>query len=512
MSASGILQVERPAIELIFAYSTHPMWVFDEETHRFLAVNDAALRRYGYTQEEFLRLTLADIRPPEDAAALAAHLAAPRSMRLRDGVWRHRTKEGHSFPARITSHDVIFGGRDATLIMAEDISEQLAAEEALRQSENRFRHLFETMAQGVVYQNRDGLIVAANPAAERILGLTQDQLQGRRSIDERWRAIREDGTDFPGEAHPSMVALRTGTPVQDVVMGVYNPLDDSHRWISINAVPEFRPGESLPYQVYTTFDDITIRKDFERMLEARVEERTAALHHALQIKDEFLATMSHELRTPLQAVLAFTELLLDEHYAPATERQQRALQKIDASSRHLLHLINEVLDLSKLEAAMLKLQREPVDVTGVCREALALIRQQAQRKKVHLRVVLPHTITVIADPQRLQQILVNLLDNAVKFTPANGLVELSVTPDAPREVVEIAVSDTGVGIPHEEIAHIFDPFVQVDSGLARSFGGTGLGLTLVQRLVELHDGTIMVESVEGEGSRFVVTLPWKAQT
>ncbi|MCJ7589050.1 MAG: PAS domain S-box protein, partial [Candidatus Aminicenantes bacterium] len=148
----------------------------------------------------------------------------------------------------------------------QNIDEYKRADEALRKSEERHRILFETIAQGIVYQSADGAIISANPAAERILGLTIDQMQGRTSIDPRWRAIHEDGSDFPGETHPSMAALKTGRKVLNVVMGVFNPKDDSHRWININAIPLFKPGENKPYQVYTTFEDITERQQAEEAL------------------------------------------------------------------------------------------------------------------------------------------------------------------------------------------------------------------------------------------------------
>ena len=140
------------------------------------------------------------------------------------------------------------------------------AEQALRESEARYRALFETMGQGAVYQDAQGRITAANPAAERILGLSLDQMQGRSSVDPRWRAIHEDGSDFPGEAHPAMVALRTGRPVRDVVMGVFHPQENGYRWILVNAIPQYRERESTPFQVYTTFTDITERKQAEQTL------------------------------------------------------------------------------------------------------------------------------------------------------------------------------------------------------------------------------------------------------
>ena len=153
-----------------------------------------------------------------------------------------------------------------TLSSGEDITERVRAEETLRESEEQHRALFETMAQGVVYQATDGQIVSVNPAAERILGLTLDQMQGRTSTDPRWKTIHEDGSAFPGETHPSMLALKSGKEMRNVVMGVFHPLYEEYRWININAMPQFRQGESAPYRVYTTFDDITERKRAEEAL------------------------------------------------------------------------------------------------------------------------------------------------------------------------------------------------------------------------------------------------------
>jgi PAS domain S-box-containing protein len=148
-----------------------------------------------------------------------------------------------------------------------DIPAENQTEDALRKSEERYRTLFETMAQGIVYQDGDGKIVSANPAAERILGITLDQMQGRTSMDPRWRAIHEDDSDFPGETHPAMVALKTGKEVRNVVMGVFDPKRGKHNWININAIPQFRSGETKPFQVYTTFEDITVRRQAERALQ-----------------------------------------------------------------------------------------------------------------------------------------------------------------------------------------------------------------------------------------------------
>ncbi|HRU04652.1 MAG TPA: PAS domain S-box protein [Candidatus Brocadiia bacterium] len=168
-------------------------------------------------------------------------------------------------------------------LQAGEMVVRLQAKETLNESERKHRALFETMAQGVVYQAADGAIVAANPAAERILGLTLDQLTGRMSRDPRWRAIHEDGSDFPGEDHPSMTALRTGREVRGVIMGVFNPRENAHRWIQVHAIPQFRPGEDKPFQVYTTFEDITLRKAAEDALRAKTEELNQFFSVALDL-------------------------------------------------------------------------------------------------------------------------------------------------------------------------------------------------------------------------------------
>jgi PAS domain S-box-containing protein len=166
--------------------------------------------------------------------------------------------------------------------VARDVTERKRAIEALRKSEEAHRRLFETMPQGVVYQNTTGAIVSANHAAEVVLGLSLDQMQGRTSLDPRWRAMHEDGSDFSGEDHPAMVALRTGQPVSGVIMGVYNPREEQTRWIKIDAVPLFKPGEPVPYQVYTTFDDITERRQFEEILRLNEQRMNSLLELSLK--------------------------------------------------------------------------------------------------------------------------------------------------------------------------------------------------------------------------------------
>lgn len=239
----------------------------------------------------------------------------------------------------------------------------------------------------------------------------------------------------------------------------------------------------------------------EALLEANLE-----LTQASRLKSEFLATMSHELRTPLTAVMGFSELLEEELFGPLNDKQKQYVHDIYESGQHLLSLINDILDLSKIEAGRLDLQLEPIEVKSVVQSALTVVKERAEKARVRLEQFLPETPPILlADARKLKQILYNLLANAVKFTPQGGRVALCVEQDA-REV-RFLVEDTGIGIAEEDIAKLFQEFSQLDTSLSRKHEGTGLGLALVKRLVELHGGHVWVTSEVGVGSTFGVALP-----
>ena len=249
----------------------------------------------------------------------------------------------------------------------------------------------------------------------------------------------------------------------------------------------------------------------------QVEERNLTLsrvnqelEQALHTKDEFLATMSHELRTPLNAILGLSEVLQEELYGPLNLKQHKCLGTIRDSGNHLLNLINDILDLTRIGSGQLQLKVKNVSVETICQESLHQIQFSIKNKRLKFSATYDPKVTQLAaDDYRLRQILVNLLSNAVKFTPEGNEIGLEVIGDETQKQIYFTVWDTGIGIAQEQIKRLFKPFVQLDSRLSREYEGTGLGLCLVRHLTEMHGGEISVKSELGKGSRFTVSFPWE---
>jgi len=252
-------------------------------------------------------------------------------------------------------------------------------------------------------------------------------------------------------------------------------------------------------------------------LAQRVEERTSELMianmklaRAVRLKDEFLANMSHELRTPLNAILGISEALQDEVYGTLNQLQAKSLRTMEDSGRHLLSLINDILDLAKMEAGKVKLEIIPVSAESMADTCLHLVKQLAMKKLIKIFTTFDINVRMVqADQRYLKQMLLNLLSNAIKFTPERGQVNLEIRGYLELGMVEFIVSDTGIGIAEKDMEYLFKPFVQLDGSLNRAHEGTGLGLSLVSRLAEMHGGSVSVESEEGQGSCFTISLPWQ---
>ena len=252
--------------------------------------------------------------------------------------------------------------------------------------------------------------------------------------------------------------------------------------------------------------DITARREAEMQLRRTNEE----LARASQLKSEFLANMSHELRTPLNSIMGLSQVLQEKVFGELNPKQKQSVQTIYNSGEHLLSLINEILELAKIESGKLELNIESVSILALCQNSLSMVKTQAIKKNLQLILDVQNDLGDIqADERRLRQVLINLLSNAVKFTPDNGQVTLQVQPQYEEKQLIFQVIDTGIGISPADQSKLFQAFVQIDSKLSRRYEGTGLGLVLVKQIVELHGGSVAVTSQVGEGSCFTLYLPWQ---
>ena len=475
---------------LLFESNPQAMWVYDVETLGFLAVNDAAIRRYGYSRAEFLSMTIMDIRPPEDVQLLADHLARRKEEVDHAGEWRHRKKDGTIINVEVTANRLNFAGRPAEFVLANDITERKRAETALRISEDRYRDLVDNSHELICTHDLKGTVLSVNPWAARMLGYPQESLIGmnirdgllpeyRDKFDEYLRTVKTEGSAR------GVMKVRTAT-------------GEIRLWEYYNTLRT--EGVETPIVRGMAHDATERRMALQREKEARLEAEAAN-----RVKDEFLSTLSHELRTPLTAIMGWSDLLLHDEVAPRKRRQ--AIETIARNANSQCQLINDLLEVSRIITGKLRLEFAACELESVIQAAAESIRPTAEAKGVRLQVLLePDAGPIFGDRERLQQIVWNLLSNGVKFTRNRGLVQVKL--QRINSHVEIVVTDTGVGIKPDFLPHVFERFRQADGSTTRHYGGLGLGLAIVRHLVELHGGTVYAQSAgEMQGSIFTVRFP-----
>ena len=465
-----------------------------------LEVNQSALDLFGITREQAIGKSILEFAPPENRERLREKI---ESQDLDPYETNIVSSDGASHIIEVIRKKTKHQGRDARIVSIRDMTERKQAENEIRRLKDFDEALINNMGEGIIVQNTEGVFTFVNPAASEITGYSSEELLGQ-----HWtKFFLADQQKFINEADNQRLAGQSSKYEIEFLHKNENRI-----YILVSGSPLFENGRFNG--TIAVFIDITERKQAEETiqqyavdLERRVEERTVDLIRANRAKDEFLASMSHELRTPLNAVLGMSESLQEGVYGEITPRQIEVLRTIAESGHHLLELINDILDLSKIEAGKLELLAEPVAVEAYCQASIRMIKETAFLKSIQVSMSNTSNIEMIhADGRRLKQMLVNLLGNAVKFTPPGGQVELVVSKESDY-AIRFSVRDTGIGIPADQLEKLFKPFVQLDSSLARQYGGTGLGLALVRELAELHGGSVGVESKLGRGSRFYFILP-----
>jgi PAS domain S-box-containing protein len=479
--------------------------------------------KFPYGSSELVEKSLACYDEPGRQAILDAFRRCVGEGIAYDLIVPFTTVVGEKLWVRTTAEARQEGGKVVKVIgNLMDITDHKKVEEALKEQESILQKIFELLPIGLWFADKNGKLIRGNPMGVKIWGA-----EPKVDISEYgvFKARRlPSGEEIAADDWALAHTITEGMTITDELLEI-EAFDGKKKIVLNYTTPVLdEAGEILGAIIVN--QDVTESKRMEKMLEEernslarRVAERTADLQHsntlleeALKAKDAFLANMSHELRTPLTAILGLSELLTTQAYGDLNERQQKYLTTIEQSGQHLLALINDILDLAKAGAGKLDLMLEMVVVEDVCQASLAFIRTIAEKKNVQVAYVqVDQNLVVAADARRLRQILINLLNNAVKFTPQGGQVSLVVEPDEEAGVLSFTVYDTGIGISAEDKGKLFQPFTQLDSGLDREFEGSGLGLALVHRLVDLHQGSIAVESegIPGKGSKFIVKLPWK---
>lgn len=476
--------------------------------------NAAAESIFGYSADEVIGKPITILIPDELWFEETTILSRVRNGGHVDHYETTRLhKDGRGIQVSLTispirdAHGVICGVskivRDVTehkLLLAR---EERSRAEAL--AERNFRELIENAPDAILQVDARGRILIANHAAELIFGYTRDELMGM-GVDS---LVPQAARSHHAAHRASFAAAGVSRPMGMGLDLSARRKDGSELPVEISLSPVKTESGVLMTAVIR---DVTERTRAERQIDllkksylAELEARHREAERLNQLKSEFMASVSHELRTPLHTIIGFAELLEEQGVGPLNEKQHRFVRHIQSDSEHLLSLINDVLDLSRIEAGGLVVMTEALPLQRAVEEAVDGIRTQASSKQVGVRAENIPQIRVTADPLRLRQILYNLLGNGVKFTDPGG--EVSVSAHEQDDMVQITVADTGLGIPAEECARIFDKFYQVGYTTAGVRQGTGLGLTISKQLVELQGGRIWVESEPGKGSRFHFTLP-----
>jgi PAS domain S-box-containing protein len=485
-----VMRASEEQYRLLFESNPLAMWVYDLNTLKFLAVNDATVEHYGYSREQFLDMTIEQIRPPEDVPRLRDYLSLGSAGFDRAGEWRHQKKNGDIITVEITAHELDFSGRRAELVMAVDITERKLAEQSLIESEDRYRDLVDNSHELMCTHDLEGRVISVNPWAARVLGYKQERLVGLHIRDGLLPEYREQFDDYLKQIREKGFARG--------IMRVQTASGETRFWEYYNTLRT--QGVQSPIVRGMAHDITERRQALKREKEARLEAESAN-----RLKNEFLSTLSHELRTPLTAIIGWSRLLIDGDVAP--DKQPKALETIARNARFQGQLIDDLLEVSRIITGKLRLEFSPCDLRPVIEAVVESLRPTAETKALRVKLLLePNVALIYGDVDRLRQVTWNLLSNAVKFTPRGG--EVKVTLQRTKSHVVIAVSDSGKGIQPDFLPHVFERFSQADGSTTREYGGLGLGLAIVRHLVELHGGEVRAESPgEGLGSTFVVTLP-----
>ena len=481
----------------------------------WINVNDKLCEILGYSFAELQELSWDKITHPDDLAINLEGFNLIIDGQIEDYEtdkrFIHKNGQIVYTSLAVQCHRKPDGKVDFFVSLIQDISDRKKAEIALQESQDFLQKVTDTSPNIIyIYDLQQQCNIYVNREIATILGYSPIEIQAMGSNFFSTLMHPDDLQNIAAEY--ARLARAVDGETYDCEYRMRNTQGE-WRWLYSRHSVFSRDLEGQVKYTIGAAQDITERK----LAEAQLQQTYAELLQATRRKDEFLAAMSHELRTPLNAILGMTEILQEEIYGSINEQQMTALQTIETSGSHLLELINDVLDVAKIESGEVHLEMSNISIASLCESSILFIQQQARKKNIQVDRVLPSNLPNIhVDERRIRQALINLLNNAVKFTPTGGQVTLEAMYPAPYEDnalsntvehIRLIVRDTGIGISPENILKLFQPFIQIDSALNRKCEGTGLGLALVKNIVKLHGGEVWVTSEVGVGSCFTIDLP-----
>ena len=475
--------------------STPDAIVMVNVTGRVVLINSQAENVFGYRRAEMMGQPVEMLLPQRFHAAHHGHrgqfFAQPRTRTMGAGLELYGLrKNGEEFPVEISLSTLSTEEGPMVMSAVRDLTDR-------KKAEQKFRSLLESAPDAMVIIGHDGKIELVNSQTEKLFGYQREELLGQLVeilVPERFHA-KHPGHRTSFFAQPRARSMGVGLELNA------RRRDGTEFPVEISLSP-LDTSEGL--FVSSAIRDVTDRKHFENAL----RQKNVELANANQAKDNFLANMSHELRTPLNAIIGFAGTLLMRLPGPLTPDQETQLKTLQASARHLLALINDLLDVARIEAGKIELQFELVDCRSVIQEVVAALSPEAIRKELEFQAILPAIDLVVrTDRRALSQIVLNLANNALKFTDRGSVcIEVSRCSMNRRKSVEISIRDTGKGIRPEDQPRLFEPFTQVDISKTKIREGTGLGLHLSRKLAELLGGQITFQSEYGKGSTFTLAL------